>query len=161
MYPSPWQHYSSCLCTIPSLCSLQHCRSFPAHLLRDLGHHRGGSYTRGALAHPRGGKSLQEEMSLPHSSDPKPKSSIFGPPVRGSGLKWGGSCRNRQSEESVLAACTYCRNVLAVCEPGSALHGRAVSWAHGHVGGRAHVFTEAFLWDVGDTATVRAAGARS
>lgn len=158
MYPSLWQHYSSCLCSISSLCSLQHRKSFLAHLLRDLGHPRGGPCTRGALAHPRGGESLQEEMSLPHSH-PKPKSSIFGPPGRGSGLNWGGSCRSRQTEQSVLAACTYCRNVLAVCEPGSALHGRAMLWAYRHVGGRAHVFTEAFLWDVGDTAAVGAAGA--
>lgn len=86
MYPSPWQHYSSCLCSsISSLCSLQHCRSFLAHFLRDLGHHRGGSCIRGALACPRGGESLQEEMSLPHSH-PKPESSIFGAPGRGSGL---------------------------------------------------------------------------
>lgn len=67
MYPSPWQHFSSCLCSISSLYSLQHCRSFPAHLLKDLGHRRGGSCTRGALAHPRGGESARENVTSPQS----------------------------------------------------------------------------------------------
>lgn len=79
----------------------------------------------GALACPRRGESLQEEASLPHS-DSQPKSSIFSPHVRGSALNRGGSGGNGQSEERALAACTYCRNVLAVREPSFALHRRAV-----------------------------------
>lgn len=106
------------VCSILSWCSLQHCMSFPVHLLRDLGHHRGGSCDRGAFACPR-------ERSLPHR-DSQPKSSIFSPAMRDSGLNQRGSCRNRQSEERILAAGTYCRNVLAVCEPGFLLHRRAV-----------------------------------
>lgn len=55
------------VCSIPAWCILQHCRSFPEHLLMGLGHHRGGFHSRGAFACPRGGKSLPEERSLPHS----------------------------------------------------------------------------------------------
>ena len=105
--------------------SLQHRRSSAGHLPGDLSHCGSGSHNSGALAHPRGGESLPEDRSLPCSHF-KPESSIFSAPARGSGLDQGGSCRNRQSEERALAARTYCGNVLAVCESGLLLHGRAV-----------------------------------
>lgn len=74
MYPSPWQHYSSCLCTIPSLCSLQHCRSFPAHLLRDLGHHPA---PEGLLPTPKGASLCKRKCHFPTvTPSPKAASSV-------------------------------------------------------------------------------------
>lgn len=66
MYPSPWQHESSRVHSVPSRCSLQPCRSFPVHLLRDPSHEGEALTAQGLWLAPEEA-SLREETSLPHS----------------------------------------------------------------------------------------------
>lgn len=72
MYPSPWQHESRCVHSIPSQCSLQPCRSFPVHLLRDPGHEGEALATQGLWPAPEEASLCKRNHHFP-TATPSPK----------------------------------------------------------------------------------------
>lgn len=109
MYPSPWQHYSSCLCNISSLCSLQHCRSFPAHLLRHPGHCRGGSCTRGSRPPQKGQVSARGNVTSPQS--PRAQKQHLQSPCERQWLELG----RQVQEQAKSRECFGCLHLLQKC----------------------------------------------